>query len=179
MKSSIRKKNIEKLNTLSDTTVKSNSKIINNRLIQFIQDKHIRYIGLYSPIEKEVDISDLSNHKMIKVYKPRYDMIKKIYEFSLFLINDHQNIGRYNIPEPKGEIINTNKLELIIVPGIGFDLNGNRLGRGKGYYDKLLTSYNGIKIGVCHDIQITDTIPVRKYDQKMNYLCTETKFLKF
>ncbi len=64
------------------------------------------------------------------------------------------------------------KIDLIIVPGIAFDKSLNRLGRGKAYYDKLLKDSKAIKIGVCFDFQLLESVPVDKYDVKMDLIIT-------
>lgn len=75
----------------------------------------------------------------------------------------------YEIPEPIGGIFeNLDQIDLIIVPGVAFDGNGNRLGRGKGYYDKILKQTIAYKIGVCFDFQFLEQIPVEEHDIKMD-----------
>jgi 5-formyltetrahydrofolate cyclo-ligase len=77
--------------------------------------------------------------------------------------------GAFNIMEPTGQILSdSSELELIIVPGVAFDKNMNRLGHGKAYYDKLLSRVKAIKIGVCFDFQFFDIIPVDGHDVKMD-----------
>ena len=77
----------------------------------------------------------------------------------------------YSILEPIGEeFIDIDKIDVVIVPGIAFDKENNRLGRGRGYYDKLLTTANAIKVGVCFDFQFFDRIPTEEFDVKMNYV---------
>lgn len=64
------------------------------------------------------------------------------------------------------------KIDLIIVPGVAFDRQNNRLGRGKAYYDKLLKNTTGFKIGVCFDFQMVDNVPVTPADIKMDLVIT-------
>ena len=78
---------------------------------------------------------------------------------------------RYGIPEPKeNPFTEIEEIELIIVPGVAFDKQYNRMGRGKAYYDKLLKTTNACKIGVCFDFQRFDNIPHDKNDVAMNNL---------
>lgn len=77
----------------------------------------------------------------------------------------------YSILEPIGEeFTDIDKIDVVIVPGIAFDKENNRLGRGRGYYDKLLTTANAIKVGVCFEFQFFDRIPTEEFDVKMNYV---------
>ncbi|MEG1738533.1 MAG: 5-formyltetrahydrofolate cyclo-ligase [Odoribacter sp.] len=75
----------------------------------------------------------------------------------------------YAIPEPVGKLFtDLNKIDLILVPGVAFDQQGNRLGRGKGFYDKILKLTNAYKIGVCFDFQYLDNIPTEAHDIRMD-----------
>ena len=75
----------------------------------------------------------------------------------------------YAIPEPVGELFaDWGKIDLILVPGVAFDKFGNRLGRGKGYYDKVLKQTGAYKLGVCFDFQLVERMPVEPHDVKMD-----------
>lgn len=75
----------------------------------------------------------------------------------------------FGIMEPTGKIVNDlTGIDLIIVPGIAFDKAGNRLGRGKAYYDKTLSNCNALKLGVCFDFQLIENIPIEPHDIIMN-----------
>jgi len=76
---------------------------------------------------------------------------------------------KFGIPEPNGQLFeNPEKIDLIIVPGIAFDKNGNRMGRGKAYYDKLLRITKAYKLGICFSFQVFDKVPFDKLDVKMD-----------
>lgn len=62
----------------------------------------------------------------------------------------------------------------ILVPGVGFDLGGARLGRGKGFYDRFLDTHEGLRIGLAWSEQLTDKIPVESHDCHMDYIITES-----
>lgn len=66
-------------------------------------------------------------------------------------------------------------LDLIVVPGIAFDKRGYRIGFGKGYYDRFLSDYTGIKVGFAYDFQVLESIPHESWDIAMNYIVTEKK----
>ncbi|MFA7082633.1 MAG: 5-formyltetrahydrofolate cyclo-ligase [Bacteroidales bacterium] len=77
----------------------------------------------------------------------------------------------YSILEPIGEEFkDIDKIDVVVVPGIAFDKENNRLGRGRGYYDKLLKAANAIKVGVCFEFQFFERIPTEEFDVKMNYV---------
>lgn len=89
---------------------------------------------------------------------------------------DALQCGAFGIMEPvRCEPCEEDGIDLIIVPGIAFDRHGNRLGRGKGYYDRLLRNLSAPKIGLCFDFQLHDHIPVEPFDIRMDGVVTETK----
>lgn len=82
---------------------------------------------------------------------------------------------QFGIGEPAGdEYTDLASVELIIVPGVAFDHTGNRMGRGRGFYDRLLkTTPNAMKIGVAFNFQMLDEIPTEEFDVKMDLVISE------
>ena len=77
-------------------------------------------------------------------------------------------IGDFNILEPQNEPY-TGNFDLIVVPGVAFDRQGNRIGRGKGYYDRFLCQHLDVKrIGICFDFQLVDAVPTEPLDITMD-----------
>lgn len=88
--------------------------------------------------------------------------------------------GKFGIPEPENPIwAEADELDLILVPGVAFDRAGGRIGRGGGFYDRLLPQYNAIRAGICFDFQCLEKIPSEPHDGLMDVLITESKILKF
>lgn len=86
----------------------------------------------------------------------------------------------FGVPEPKAEYFrpaDAKQLELVIVPGIAFDLNGHRIGYGKGYYDKFLKRLpRGTKrVGLAFEFQVVDRIPREAHDQRLHKIVTDKK----
>lgn len=85
---------------------------------------------------------------------------------------EYLTTGPYGIREPANREVSFTRYEdidLAVVPGVAFDNQGNRIGRGKGYYDRLLPRISACKIGVCFPFQLTDiTLPVTDTDVPMN-----------
>lgn len=82
--------------------------------------------------------------------------------------------GAFHIEEPTGEnYTDFDEIELGIIPGVSFDRRGNRLGRGKGYYDKLLPFLHSYNIGICYQFQAREEIPSESFDRKMDEVWTE------
>lgn len=86
--------------------------------------------------------------------------------------------GAFDIYEPVGEELHDiAEMDLIIVPGVAFDLKGNRLGRGKGYYDKLLCKATCPKLGYIYDLQLLEQIPAEQHDIPMNFIVTDKRII--
>jgi len=87
-------------------------------------------------------------------------------------------LGAFGIQEPNSAcpIFDLKKLDFVLVPGIGFALNGFRLGRGKGYYDRLLAEMPGFKCGVAFDWQIVFEIPAEPHDICVDCILTPTRW---
>ncbi len=88
--------------------------------------------------------------------------------------------GRYGIREPVERCAEfpSNRLDLILVPGVAFDLHGRRLGRGKGFYDQLLAVVRGTSCGVAFDEQIVGEIPVEPHDAELDCILTPTRWIE-
>ena len=81
-------------------------------------------------------------------------------------------VGDFNILEPQNEPY-TGGFDLIVVPGVAFDRQGNRIGRGKGYYDRFLCQHLDVKrIGICFDFQLVDEVPAEPFDIRMDEVIT-------
>jgi 5-formyltetrahydrofolate cyclo-ligase len=90
------------------------------------------------------------------------------------------SIGKMGIREPVATCpeIPLEKFDLVLVPGVAFDWNGNRLGRGRGYYDRLLEKVTGLKCGVGYDFQLLGKIPSEPHDARVDFIVTPTRCLK-
>lgn len=82
------------------------------------------------------------------------------------------------ILEPVGEnFTDLSKVDLIVVPGVAFDRRMNRLGRGRGFYDRFLPKISAPKAGICFDFQLLDEIPAEPTDIKMDYVISENELI--
>lgn len=85
-------------------------------------------------------------------------------------------IGKFRLLEPNLSICREVTIfhkSVAIVPGFSFDRSGYRLGFGKGYYDRFLSKYNEIKIGICYNACVTKKLPHGRFDVAVDYLVTE------
>ena len=82
--------------------------------------------------------------------------------------------GSLGIWEPNTQKEYLNSIDLVIVPGVAFDRDKSRLGRGKGYYDRYFINKRIVKIGVCFDFQLLESIPIDSFDIKMDKVVTNS-----
>ena len=141
-----------------------------NKVINLKEYKESNSILTYISLKEEADTLKLIEYslkcgKKVATPKCEKDIIKFYYINSL---NDLQE-GKYNILEPTTNKLVTNfENSICIVPGIAFDKNNNRIGYGRGFYDKFLQNYNGIKIGLAYSECICEEIDIEKTDIKMD-----------
>ncbi len=149
------------------------STIIVNKVMNLDIYKEARVIALYHSLNDEVDTTYLINNS-----KGKRVLLPKVIgdEMIFIMINKDTKYYKSNfgVLEPIGDIY-TGKIDLIIVPGLAFDKDLNRLGFGRGYYDKYLMNKDIYKIGICFDEQIVDEVPHNALDIKMDMVITKEK----
>lgn len=143
-----------------------------------------RSILLYVPMVEEPDIWPLLNDALTEgkiVTLPRYSAPRGHYEAGQ--VSDTTKdleAGQFGVLEPKSTCppYELEQLDLTLVPGIGFNWDGYRLGRGKGYYDRLLALVPGVKCGVAFDWQMMVELPVEPHDIRLDCILTPTHWHK-
>ncbi len=145
--------------------------------------KEAQSVLLFAPLAEELDIWVLLNEVMSagKVAAlPRFK--KETGAYAACRIQDMAAdlfAGRFGIREPNESCLEiTDRFDLLLVPGVAFDLKGGRLGRGTGFYDRLLSTLSGPKCGVAFDQQIVEGVVLERHDYKMDYLLTPTRWVK-
>jgi 5-formyltetrahydrofolate cyclo-ligase len=186
MKNNLRKNLIKKRKKLSSSKIFKNSNQIKKTLFDLNDFKNASVILFYISYNNEV-----YTHEMIKdalslgkkVIVPKSNTQNQTLILSKLTSWDDLELGSYGILEPKKEKIKKTsfeEIEIIIVPGVGFDKKGNRIGHGKGYYDKLLKkSKNAFHIGLAFEYQIIDKIPVDSHDIPVDMIITEDRIIGF
>jgi 5-formyltetrahydrofolate cyclo-ligase len=138
---------------------------------------------LFCPLTDELDVWPLVVEAVRtgrRVALPRFRPDAQCYEAAV--VEDLQRdvvVGSFGIREPaeRCAVQPLNQLDLALVPGLGFDARGRRLGRGKGYYDRLLPEVNGLRCGVAIDCQIVPEVPAEPHDCSVDYILTPTRWL--
>lgn len=86
---------------------------------------------------------------------------------------------QFGILEPIGtEFSQTEQIDIMVIPGVAFDRQKNRMGRGRGFYDRLLKTVPATKIGICFDFQVVDNVPVEDFDVKMDLVISTSEIYK-
>lgn len=157
-------------------------KTIIDRLISHEWYQAATCVMLYLSIGHEVDTNRLLDHALgagKRVFVPRCHADGIMDAVEIFERNDLQS-GMFGILEPKADLTQAphDAIELIIVPGMAFDREKNRLGRGAGYYDRFLDRACSAKtIGICRNDRLFAQIPCEPHDHKMDALITEIEIL--
>jgi 5-formyltetrahydrofolate cyclo-ligase len=143
-----------------------------------------RTILFFAPLPDEPDVWPLLE-KLLPTKKicalPAFDSANQTYSARRVQNpTTDLSVGKFGIREPVAACpeIPLGDLDLILVPGVAFDLTGHRLGRGKGFYDRLLAKVRGVKCGVAFNQQIVKEVAAETHDIRMDFVLTPTLCVK-
>ena len=143
-----------------------------------------RIILFFAPLANEIDLWPLLEEQLAAgkaVALPWFDSATQTYH-ARRVVNLAGEIvaGKFGVREPASSCaeIPLEQFDLVLVPGMAFDLAGNRLGRGRGFYDRLLAKAAGVKCGVCHDFQLLEEIPAEPTDAKVDFIFTPSRCVR-
>jgi 5-formyltetrahydrofolate cyclo-ligase len=184
MKKEIRSTILKKRNSMLFSEVLEKSERIKEQVFHMDEFKDAKTILFYVSYDNEV-----YTHEMIKksleikkqVVIPKTDMNNRTILCSSLTKWDDLVAGAYNILEPRQECLkelSPELIDLIVIPGIAFDCQGNRIGHGMGYYDRLLKKkINAHLLGLAFEFQIVEKISPEKHDVKVNKIVTEKRII--
>jgi 5-formyltetrahydrofolate cyclo-ligase len=141
-------------------------------------------ILFYAPMKGELDLAPLLEEALRAgkaVALPRFLVETGTYQaVEISDYRAHCAPGKFGILEPRDpcRAMPLKRLDLALAPGLGFDESGRRLGRGQGYYDRLLAEIIGAKCGVAFDEQVVGQLPAQEHDVSMNFILTPTRWLE-
>ncbi len=185
-KKSLRRKILKKRDSISLPERKKKDVLIKHALFSIPEFKNANTILFYASFRTEVETISMIDESMKmgkQVSVPKAD--KERHKLRLYEIKDIGELspGYMGIPEPSlsaERLMNLDDIDVVIVPGAGFDYSGNRLGYGAGYYDILL-SENKKKIPVialAYEEQLVDSIPSEMHDVKVDMIITDKRVIK-
>jgi 5-formyltetrahydrofolate cyclo-ligase len=182
-KQEIRTKLLVKLLALTSKELKRRSLDVEKRLSSLSIYKKAKLIMVYFPLKGEVDILEMVRRDLgLKRFCfPVVDLKKKNLEvFEIKSLEGDFVPGAYGISEPdtrKSKKVDAKEVDLVVVPALAFDRSLNRLGRGKGYYDRFLKTLNPLckKVGIAFEFQILENLPIHPpMDEKVDVVVSET-----
>lgn len=168
----------QKRRILTDEQIAAQSADILAHLEALPEFQAAKVVMAFYPIRHEVDMRPLLNK-----YKDEKVILlpvahRQTIELRRFIGRKDLKLGRFGIPEPQTPTYDGPRPDMIIVPGVGFDRKHNRLGRGRGYYDRFLRSMRGaMKVAVAYDFQIVKEIPHNFLDKKVDRIITPTEVI--
>lgn len=158
------------------------NKRIQERVIRFLPYLTSSSVALYSPIGNEVATEEIRDHALRTHKNLFYPKLGNGDQLELVEVKsgDEMKLGRYGILEPIGHksLAEQDREGLIVlVPGVIFDLRGNRLGRGKGWYDRLLELLGEVPkfVALAYEFQVIEELPADEWDRKVQHIITETR----
>lgn len=137
----------------------------------------IRRVALYAHFDGELPsdaVFRALRQRGTDVVYPRVEQPKGRLAFAS--VSDLSSLapGTFQVLEPSGPAVPLDEIDVVIVPGLAFDIQGVRLGYGAGYYDRTLAGYAGVSIGLGYCFQIVESLPRAPHDQLLDYLVCET-----
>lgn len=169
---------------LSDSEWQAASRTAQLQLLNLEEYRQAHSVALYYPAHRETDTLMIAETALSEGKKLFFPVVCGL-EMELHQVEDLDELkpGRFGIHEPcRRENWSRSGLpDMIVIPGVLFDLNGHRIGYGKGYYDRFLGQHDGTchLVGLCHDFQLTeDPIPADRHDIRMEVIVTDKRVIR-
>lgn len=158
---------------LTDSYRLDASQRISKALLNIIEEQRPSRIALYMALADEPDLYPILDYvaSQYEVYLPRVESAEEMKCYRYISGQKLSREGKYQILEPVGtieEAVEPSSLDLIVVPALAFDVEGYRLGRGKGYYDRYLAQSSAYCIGVSLGLVSIDRLPRDEWDLPMD-----------
>jgi 5-formyltetrahydrofolate cyclo-ligase len=164
---------LERRNRMNSQEIAKKSKSIQEFVINSNEYQSAKVVGAYFAFGSEVATELIIEHaKMLgkKIALPRVEEDK----ITFYELSSTKSLirGRFGImePPPYGQM---GEIDLLVVPGIAFDKKGNRLGYGKGFYDRLLSGTRTFSIGLAYSFQVLENLPHDRYDKRLDAIASE------
>jgi 5-formyltetrahydrofolate cyclo-ligase len=173
--------------SLTPEFARSRSIAIQRRLLDFAGYRTARAVALYSPIQNEVATELVAADAFSsgkEVFFPRVDRARAAMTMVRIRGLSELAAGAFGIAEPASESDGVAPADLagaiIVVPGLVFGAQGQRLGRGGGHYDRFLAAlpHEAITVGLAYSFQLLDRVPEGPLDQRLQYIITESALIR-
>ena len=183
-KNAIRAQVRQRREALDPAWIMENSNSIQIATLALEEMKAARVVCCYMGMPNEVQTDLVCEHcwnDEKKLCVPVYREREGCYETAWLERESELRVDRWGIREPMEIVpVTSEDIDVIIVPGLAFDSDGNRLGHGKGYYDRLIDrqARQALKLGLAFDFQIFASVPTSDHDIKMDAVVTESRLLR-
>tara|TARA_Y100000768_G_scaffold388509_1_gene384856 strand:- start:14808 stop:15365 length:558 start_codon:yes stop_codon:yes gene_type:complete len=170
----------QKLKTLTIEEIESKSSKLSLNLLQLLEQisrqKGFRSLGCFNPIQQEPlwflrFKPDAYDYLLVHMHLDQTLSFHPV-EFEGF---DHKV---FHLELHESLLVHSGTPEVLLVPGLAFTQKGERLGRGKAYFDKYLSSFKGVTIGLGFEMQVVKELQTEAHDMKLDYIVTEKDIYK-
>lgn len=185
MKAKIRRETIARRNSLTSEAVVEKSAVIQKRVLELPIYRESKTIGFYASFNNEVSTSIIFDRAVLDGKKALFPSIRKTdRELAFFPVRglDELKLGPFGIMAPfirEGVGDCLSELDLLLIPGVSYDLKGGRIGYGGGFYDRTL--YKLAKLpyiaALAYDFQILDEVPMFSHDIRVDVIVTEKRVI--
>lgn len=153
---------------LAQCELLNQSEAIVERVVAIVGERQPRVVALFAPLKDEVQIGALMSRLNCRIVVPRVEGDEmEFYDYAAGTMAE----GAFGISEPQqGEATQPSEIDLMVTPGVAFTASGDRLGRGKGFYDRYLSreGFRAYCVGVCYAHQVVEVLPVEPHDRRMD-----------
>ncbi len=163
---------------LSSASARARGERIQRRVLELPVYRAARAVALYSPVGNEVGTSEISRDALEARKRLCYPKAADGFPRVVRVRSEADMVpGRYGILEPAGSESCEDPGLAVFVPGVAFDRNGNRLGRGAGWYDRLLERLGARapRIALAYEFQLVEEVPTEPGDLPVHYVVTEDR----
>ena len=157
---------------------------IANSLFNLDEYIEAKTVLIYVSLMDEIKTDEIINHTLQTGKKVAVPFCKdSCGNMDFYLIDSLEQLeaGSFNVREPKideCEIFSDFSDSILIVPGMMFDEEGYRLGYGKGYYDRFISKYGNLSVGLCYDEMLVKSIPRDEFDKSVDIIITQSRIIK-
>ena len=185
MKANIRREMIARRNSISREEIMEKSAVIQKRVLELPIYQESKTIGLYASFNNEVSTSILFDKALEDGKKVLFPYIRKADRELAFLPVhglDELELGQFGIMTPpfgEGKEDYIGDIELLVIPGVSYDLKGGRIGYGGGFYDKTLHKLAKLPfiLALAYEFQVLDELPMLPHDIRVNAVVTERRVI--
>jgi len=172
---------------LRKSIVEPEKKMLENDIyklfINSLAYKNAKCIAFYVALPDEISTFEmiekaLTDNKQAAV--PRCRTGFNVMDFYLIKSRDDLEKGHFGILEPSEKctkIENVNEIGMAVIPALCFDLNGHRIGYGKGYYDRFLSKFDGVSAGLGYEKMLVKNLPKNRFDKKVDMIITDRRII--